>query len=153
MPNSSLVGRAGRYRHRLIAVGIVLTGVSFVTLQARAPIVTLRGVVAGVTFTPPVGSTPPSSGPAYYSGAKVCADLNDNAICDPSEPATFTDTSGRFTLRTSPAPLVADITINSASAQTVGAQHVTFRSAFDAVAEGDTGAGPLGIFVVNVSPL
>jgi hypothetical protein len=32
----------------------------------------------------------------YVSGAKVCIDINSNAICDPNEPAATTDSTGSY---------------------------------------------------------
>ena len=34
----------------------------------------------------------------YIENAKVCADINGNSICDPDEPSTTTDASGKYTL-------------------------------------------------------
>ena len=87
MPNTSWASRVGRPRHRQAVVGLAVAGAALVSVQARtAAPVNLRGVVSGVTFTPPVDSTPPSSSPSYYRTARVCADINDNAVCDPGEP-------------------------------------------------------------------
>jgi hypothetical protein len=125
-----------------------------VSVQARTAVpVNLRGVVSGVTFTPPVGSTPPSSAPSYYRTARVCADLNDNAVCDPGEPSTMTDVAGQFFLRASAAPLVAEVTTSSLNNGQPVDKRVVFRAPVDAIAEGATGSGPLAASTVVIGPL
>jgi len=79
---------------------------------------TVRGFVSGTYFTPPAGTAPSSTAASHYEDAKVCADVNDNAVCDGGEPVTFTDKHGRFELHSPVSgPIVAEIlttTINSA---------------------------------------
>jgi hypothetical protein len=131
-----------------------VAGAALVSVQARsAAPVNIRGVVSGVTFTPPVDSTAPSSAPSYYRTARVCADVNDNAVCDPSEPSAMTDIAGQFFLRAPAATLVADVTTTSLNNGQPVDSHVVFRAAVDAIAEGTTGTGPLAAAKVVIGPL
>ena len=78
--------------------------------------VTAKGVVGGAYFTAPVISDSPTTAHASstvastYAGAKVCFDLNNNGVCDATDPAVFTGSDGSFTLTSkTAAPLVAEI--------------------------------------------
>jgi Phosphoesterase family len=148
--------RFARHRTVLIAAGVIaLVGATIVTLQARALApVNLRGVVSGVFFVPPAGSTPPSTASSYYRGAKVCVDLDDNGVCDAGEPSATTDIAGQFFLR-APAsgPLLADVTTTALNNGVTVDKHVVFRASVEAIAEGLTGAGPLAAANVVIGPL
>jgi hypothetical protein len=71
--------------------------------------VTLNGVVTSAKLNP--GSkTDPNFTPAYFVGAKVCVDANNNGVCESSENPVVTDAKGHFTLKTAAnAALIADI--------------------------------------------
>ena len=47
---------------------------------------------------------------SYFQNAKVCADLNNNGVCDAGEPMATTDNSGNFTVGAAGVPIVAEIT-------------------------------------------
>jgi hypothetical protein len=71
--------------------------------------VMLNGVVTATKFTPG-SATDPNVAPAYYVGAKVCVDANNNGHCEPSESPATTDAKGQFSLAAPGAlALIADI--------------------------------------------
>ncbi|ANH68222.1 phosphoesterase [Mitsuaria sp. 7] len=99
--------------------------------------VTINGVVTATSFT--AGSaTDPTIAPAYYVGAKVCADANGNGVCDTTETSAVTDAKGHFSL-TMPAnaALIADIGTD-ATLSTTGAKIASrdvLRASLDQVME------------------
>jgi hypothetical protein len=119
----------------------------------------VKGVVGGAYFNPPVfadsaaasaGSTTVAS---VYQGAKVCADLNDNGVCDAGEPATVTAADGSFTLLSRTlAPLVAEISVGTSSnnGHAVTSRNV-FRVKQDQVAAATV--SPLLPATVDITPL
>jgi hypothetical protein len=84
-------------------------GGGFIPPIAPTSKVTLNGVVTAQQFTPG-SATDPTVAPAYYVGAKVCVDANNNGQCESSENPVTTDAKGHFTL-TAPAnaALTADV--------------------------------------------
>ena len=96
-----------------------------------APLTTVRGVVAGVRFTPS-GAGPANTVAIRFRHARVCLDANDNGACDRSRRARSPTTPARSC---SPAPA----TIPSwrrfppeASAAVPGVARLVFRAARDA---------------------
>jgi len=101
----------GKFIHRkkafnslliLVALTAILTRTNPPTLAEKGgekvvPM-TVRGYVAGTYFTPPAGSVPSTTSASYFVNATVCADLNNNAVCDADEASTTTDSRGRFVL-------------------------------------------------------
>jgi hypothetical protein len=108
------------------------------TLSAQ---VTCTRVVTGVVTSAllvPGSPTDPTIQPGYYSGAKVCADANDNGKCEAGEPATTTDASGHFTLNAaSSAPVIADIGTSATNTanHTANPSRNVFRTAVDQLTE------------------
>jgi hypothetical protein len=101
-----------------------------VAAPSHAAITTVRGVVAGSLFTPPVNSnspaqsTPSSTVASVYAGAKVCFDLNNDGICEANEPTTTSAANGSFALSTAtPANLIAEISTST----TMGNVQMTHR--------------------------
>ena len=88
-----------RFRRCLVVAGIAgaLLAV-YAPTDAKVVPMTVRGVVAGSYFTPPAGSAPSSTSASHYGGATVCADVNDNGVCDPGEVRVTTDAGGAFFL-------------------------------------------------------
>ncbi len=139
------------------ATGAWLSASSVSVPQHPVPM-TVRGVVAGTFFTPPAGAAASSTVPSHYEGARVCVDLNDNAVCDSNEPTTLTDTTGRFVLSSLNAgPLVAEVltTSTNSAGEDKGVKTDkgangdadvvnVFRASFDQIAEGAAGAGKEG---------
>src|SRR5262245_48566609 len=80
----------------LVAVAWVFNATSG-SAEKTTPM-TVRGIVAGTYFTPPAGTTASSTETSHYANAKVCADLNNNAVCDPGEAASLTGVDGTFFL-------------------------------------------------------
>src|SRR5262245_37647874 len=109
MRSASTLSRLSRGSLVSIAVTASLFSAYSSTPQAAVPVIA-RGVVSGTVFTPTTRTVPASSAAAYYSGAKVCFDLNDNGVCETGEPATTTNATGAYQLASAKAaPLVAEI--------------------------------------------
>jgi hypothetical protein len=91
-----------------------------------APVaVAISGHVAATNFR--AGSaTDPTIDAAFYQGAKVCIDSNNNGVCDASENPVTTDSHGAFTISV-PArgAIIADIGTDAIN--TVSGQHATSR--------------------------
>jgi hypothetical protein len=98
-----------------------------------APVITVRGVVAGTRFTPPSGRTASVTSTTYFPHAQVCMDANDNGACERDEDATTTDDRGAFVLTARGVhPLVAEIPPSAISDAVPGANRLVFRAAPDA---------------------
>lgn len=133
----------------------------------NTPTQTVSGVVGGAAVKNPTGFASSSASgvdyaksttgdavdqsfvPVTYANATVCADANGNGVCDAGEASTRTDASGRFTLTTPPASLVAvvdtDATYNDpATGATKVAAKMVLRSAAAQAADGAS---------VTISPL
>ena len=123
---------SGKLSVRRSLVSVAVATALFSTVAHAAP-VSVRGVVGGTLFTPPVNATNPANStaavtvPSVYAGAKVCFDLNNNGICDASEPTTTTSTTGSFALTSATAGNVIAVIPTTA---TNGGQLVTQRNVF-----------------------
>ncbi|HZZ91845.1 MAG TPA: alkaline phosphatase family protein [Usitatibacter sp.] len=116
----------------------------------------VRGVVAGAVLSTTNGIGTPV--PAVYPFARVCADTNNNAVCDAGEDSTSADALGYFDLESNKGgPILAEVT----SATTVGgqvvAQRATFRAPLAQLAANTANAGHSAVqtpinAVVGVTP-
>ena len=110
------------------------------SFAATAP-VTVKGVVAGSYFTPPVNSDTPSASTAsstvasVYQGAKVCFDTNDNGVCDAGEPSAVTKSDGSFLLSSrTAANLIAEIPTTATNGGNPVTQRNVLRVSADQIA-------------------
>jgi hypothetical protein len=121
---------------------MLVLAVAYWPSRAKTVPMTVRGAVAGSYFVPPAGSTPSSTSASYYQNAKVCVDSNNNAICDPDEASTITDSAGTFFLHSLEAgPLAVEVSATSTNSGNSIIERVTFRAAQEQVAEGAANAG------------
>jgi hypothetical protein len=125
---------------------------------ASAGIFSVKGVVAGTQFTPPVNSDDPAQSTAsstvasVYANAKVCFDLNNNGVCDANEGGTTTKSDGSFILvGKAVGPLIADISTSAANNGAALTQRTVFRATADQLAASAT--GPLAPVVVALTPM
>jgi hypothetical protein len=103
---------------------------------------TVHGVVAGTWFTPPAGSMSSETAASHYSGARVCADTNNNVVCDFGEASTMTDDSGAFELHSqSTGPVIVEVSTASLNSGNPVGQRVVFRATYGQIAEGQVNAG------------
>ena len=173
--------RSHRSRRPVVGACLIAAGMAGATgawLSASSPKLaqhgvpmTVRGVVSGTLFTPPAGAARSTTVPSHYQGARICADLNDNAVCDADEPITMSDKNGSFVLQSSgQGPILAEILDSSTNTTSDGtgdnrdknpkrdADGVVvnvFRAAFGQIAEGAAGqndSGPVSADIV-ISPL
>ncbi|MGZ3239029.1 MAG: alkaline phosphatase family protein [Burkholderiaceae bacterium] len=119
---------------------------------------TVRGVVAGTYFTPPVNSDTPASSTAsstvasLFQSVKVCFDANDNGVCDAGEASTLTKNDGSFLLSSrTPGPIIAEISATSTNAGHPVTQRLVFRAPLDQVQEATV--NPLVPANIAVTPL
>jgi len=124
--------------------------------QAAGP-VTVKGVVAGTLFTPPVISDNPalatvgSTVPSVYAGATVCFDANNNGVCDAGEISTISKADGSFLITgRSAAPLIADISTAATNGGKPVTQHLVLRVAQEQIT---ANAKPLVPVSIAVTPL
>ncbi|MDB5803764.1 MAG: hypothetical protein JWN73_1086 [Betaproteobacteria bacterium] len=142
---------------RVTLISAAVAGALLTAAPAFAA-VSVKGVVAGSYFTPPVNSdtpgqaVPSSTVPSVYAGAKVCFDLNDNGVCETGEPTAISKADGSFLL-SSPtlAALVAEVPVTATNAGHPVTQRLVFRAVADQVAAGR--ASPLMPASVAVTPL
>lgn len=127
------------------------------SFAATAP-VSVKGVVAGSYFTPPVNSDTPAASTAsstaasVYQGAKICFDTNDNGVCDAGEPSTTTKSDGSFLLSSrTPGPLVAEVSTTASNSGHPVTQRNVFRVAADQIAAATI--SPLMPANIAVTPL
>ena len=106
-------------RNSVLSIAIA-TALFSASAPSVAGTTTVRGVVAGSLFTPPVNSnspalsTPSSTVASVYANAKVCFDLNNDGICESNEPSTTSASNGSFALSTpTPANLIAQISTST----------------------------------------
>jgi hypothetical protein len=67
----------------------------------------VRGVVAGAVLS---STSPAKPIAAVYPFSRVCADTNNNAVCDPGEDATYSNDIGEFNLMSHQGgPIVAEV--------------------------------------------
>lgn len=123
-----------------VAIAVALLSAYSTSYAATAP-VSVKGVVAGSYFTPPVNSNNPAASTAsstvasVYQSAKVCFDTNNNGVCDAGEPNTLTKSDGSFLLSSAtPGPLVAEISTTATNGGHPITQRTVFRAAQDQVA-------------------
>ena len=126
--------------------------------QAATAPVTLRGVVSGTWFTPPVianspgASTASSTVASVFQSVKVCIDANDNGACDAGEASTLTKADGSFLLATrTPGALVAEVSTASTNGGHAVTQRLVMRAAADQVSAALI--NPLVPAKVAISPL
>jgi hypothetical protein len=159
MHNISRVSNSVSFRASIISVAVAgaLLSVSAPSFSTTAP-VSVRGVVAGSYFTPPVNSNNPAASTAsstvasVYQSVKVCFDANDNGVCDAGETSTTTKSDGTFLLSSrSPGPLVAEISTTSTNGGHPVTQRTVFRVAADQIAAATV--TPLVPANVAVTPL
>ena len=130
--------------HTTLRATILSAAVAAALLTAYAPLqaaslpTTVRGVVAGSYFTPPVVSNSPSTSIAsstvasHFQSVKVCFDANDNGVCDLGETSTLTNADGSFLLSSrTPGPIVAEVSTTSSNAAHPVLQRMVLRAATD----------------------
>jgi len=138
-------------------LSIAIATALFSGAPSQAAVVSVKGVVAGSYFTPPVNSNTPALSTAsstvasVYAGAKVCFDLNDNGACDSNEPNTISKGDGSFTLASATASnVVAEISTNA----TNGGNPVTQRTVFRlSAAQIPATVSPLIPASISITPL
>jgi hypothetical protein len=120
--------------------------------------VSVKGVVAGSYFTPPVNSDNPALSTAsttaasVYAGAKVCFDLNNNGACDATEPSTMSKSDGTFLLTSRTAGnLIAEISTSTTNNGNPVASRDVLRVAAAQIAAATV--SPLAPANVAVTPL
>ena len=144
-------------RNSLLSVAIAAALLSSAPSQALP--VSVKGVVAGSYFTPPVNSDNPALSTAastvasLYAGAKVCFDLNNNGICDSNEPNTISKTDGSFTLTSATAAnLIAEVSTNATNGGNPVTQRNVFRVAAAQIAAAKVSAlAPATVAITPVS--
>src|SRR6185503_18091073 len=98
---------------------------------------TVRGVVAGTWFTPPAGTTASSTETSHYANATVCADLNNNAVCDPGEASSLTGVDGSFFLHSlGTGPIVVEASTSALNNGHALADRVVLRIPREEIEEG-----------------
>lgn len=109
------------------------------SFAATAPI-SVKGMVAGSYFTPPVNTGNPATSTAsstvasVYQSAKVCFDANDNGVCDPGETSAITKSDGTFLMSTRTlSPLVAEIATTASNGGHPLTQRTVFRAGVDQI--------------------
>jgi hypothetical protein len=148
---------SGKPSLRRSLVSVAVATALFSTVAHAAP-VSVRGVVGGTLFTPPVNATNPAGStagvtvPSVYVGAKVCFDLNNNGVCDAGEPSTTTSTTGSFALTSATAGNVIAVIPTTA---TNGGQLVTQRNVFrtSAAQVAASKISPLAPAAITITPL
>jgi hypothetical protein len=106
---------------------------------APSATVTLNGVVTATSFV--AGSpTDPTITAAYFQGAKVCVDANNNGVCDTGENPVLTNAKGAFSIVVpAKAALLADIGLaatNSATGAKVASRDVLRASLAQVMEQG-----------------
>jgi Phosphoesterase family len=140
----SIIHRKKTINGLLILAGLtaVLARTSPPTFAEKVVPMTVRGYVAGTYFTPPAGSVASVTTASYFSKAKVCADLNNNAVCDAGEASTTTDSRGRFVLHSlKPGPVIVEISTDSSNGGHVVPERMVFRAALGQIEETTANAG------------
>jgi hypothetical protein len=145
-------------RNSLLSVAVATALFSAAAPSGAAMPVLVRGVVAGTYYTPPVNSGTPSTSTAsttvasVYAGAKVCFDLNNNGVCDTTEPNTVSKSDGSFSLTSATAGnLIAEISTNATNGGNPVAQRTVFRIGAAQVAASTT--SPLQPANIAITPL
>lgn len=140
------------------AVAGALLALSAPSFAATTAIVTLRGVVSGTYFTPPVvsnaptGSVSSSTVASLYQSAKVCVDANDNGVCDSGETSVLTKADGSYLLATrTPGALIAEISTTTQNNGKAVTQRMVLRAPADQISAALI--NPLVPAKVAISPL
>ncbi|HEY4080008.1 MAG TPA: phosphoesterase [Burkholderiaceae bacterium] len=149
------------FKRSLLSAAVGAAVLSAFAADANAAViglVTVKGVVAGTYFVPPVNSDTPGNArastttPSVYAGAKVCFDTNNNGVCDAGEAFTTSKADGSFLIvGHGVAPLLVDIPTTATNGGNAVAQHMVLRVSQDEVANAIT--GPLTAANVTVTPL
>jgi hypothetical protein len=101
---------------------------------ASATALTVRGIVAGTSFTPPAGTSASATTPIHFSHTRVCLDGNNDATCQPGEPSAVTNDQGAFVLTGAGRhPIVAEVPAAAGSAAVPHRGRIVLRAAADAV--------------------
>ncbi len=133
--------RSRRFPTAVVIAAALLIAYSNSQAQRTVPM-TVRGVVAGSFFTPPAGATPSSTVASYYRNAKVCADINNNGVCDPDEASTTTDDQGAFHLHgLATGPVIAEISTSATNSGHAVTARTVFFAAPGQITEGAVNAG------------
>ncbi|MGZ5584528.1 MAG: alkaline phosphatase family protein, partial [Usitatibacter sp.] len=116
----------------------------------------VRGVVAGAVLSSGPVAMPV---PAIYPFAKVCADSNDNGVCDDGEDTTSTDSTGAFDLMSHQGgAIVAEVNGATTTQGMATPQRLTLRAATGQLRENTANAAhptvetPINA-VISVTPL
>ena len=149
------------FKRSLVSAAVGAAVLSAFAVNAGAAVlgpVSVKGVVAGTYFVPPVNSDNPSNARAssttasVYAGATVCFDTNNNGICDAGEPTAISKADGSFSLNTrTAAPLLADIPTTATNGGNAVSQHLVLRVSQDQVSSAIV--SPLMPANVAVTPL
>jgi len=154
------VSRAPQFRASVLSAAVAgtlmaLCAPSFAALTGP---VTVKGVLAGSHFTPPVNSDNPISARAsitdasVYQSAKVCFDANNNGVCDAGETSATTKADGSFLLTgRALAPLVAEVSTSATNSGYAVTERLALRVAADQISAAST--GPLVPVTLSVTPL
>ncbi len=142
------------------AAGAIFLAVN-APMGAQLTPMTIRGVVAGSYFTPPAisnspaGSTASATIASHFKGVRVCVDANNNGACDAGEVSATSDAAGGFLLRSlTPGPIVAEVGTTALNAGQPVTRRMSFRAAFEQLAEGASGGGTaVALNSVVVSPI
>ncbi|MES2347171.1 MAG: alkaline phosphatase family protein [Pseudomonadota bacterium] len=120
-------------------VAVAVLSLAAPAFATTAPL-TVRGVVSGTWFTPPVVANSPgasaasSTAASLFQSAKVCIDANDNGVCDSGETSTLTKADGSFLLTTrTPGALVAEVSTSTLNGGHAVTQRMVLRAAADQV--------------------
>ena len=135
-------------------VGLAVTAALLAAnAQSASATTVVRGVVAGSYFTAPTATAVGSSSTSYYSGAKVCFDLNGNGVCDQNEPNATTNSAGAFALSSlTAAALVAEIPTTATNGGHPVTQRVVLRAPQELIAENTVNpALPVNVAVTPLS--
>jgi hypothetical protein len=134
------VSKPVTFRPSAISAAVAVALLSAYSSSYASVPVSVKGVVAGSYFTPPVNSNNPvlsaasSTVASVYQYAKVCFDTNNNGVCDAGEPSTTTKSDGSFLLSSAtPGPLVAEISTTATNNGNPITQRTVFRVAQDQV--------------------
>ncbi|MES2127676.1 MAG: alkaline phosphatase family protein, partial [Pseudomonadota bacterium] len=126
-------------RRRRVLAGGALLALGASAVAAPLP-VTIRGVVSGSYFVPPVVANSPSASRAasssgsVFEAVKVCVDSNDNGLCDAGEASTLTRADGSFLLASrSPGALVAEVSATARNAGHPVTERMVLRAPADQV--------------------
>ncbi len=159
MKKDSRITKHALFRASVVSAAVAGALISFSPVSfAGTGLVTVKGTVAGTYFTPPVNSANPALStasvtvPSVYQSAKVCFDLNNNAVCDAGEPYTMSKSDGSFLIsRIGGGPLVAEVTTASTNSGNPVTQRVSFRLAAAEITAATV--SPLAPVSVSITPI